>query len=303
MLQATALVYSSHNRCQHIHRDWIVERALQSHHNKTILHLPMSMKERHQQDYGWGTFRWYLNQFTNWGLQPETFFYDDNLAKEDVDILFHKLRNHQVVILGGGNPHLGYSRYTALGEKYYGDPDKFNRILWERANDGLLTAGFSAGASQLSEFMDTNGTPGFGLARNVVTTQHHEPGREGDLRYLAQRYHHCMAFGLPNDSGVAVQQGMLPSGNLWQIIEIIVDGSWDIPEDHWHIKTRQGINVLHYYPDGREWTFLGGDRVVRVMSLDNSFQRSWIFNAGGIFDYWTQQHSGFHNIDHIFNAH
>ena len=41
-MQPTCFVYSSHNRCEYIHRWWIVERALQSQDNKSILYLPMS---------------------------------------------------------------------------------------------------------------------------------------------------------------------------------------------------------------------------------------------------------------------
>lgn len=303
MLQATALVYSSHNRCHHIHRDWIVERALQSHHNKTILHVPMSMKERHQQEYCWGTFRWFYDQYRRWGLEPNVFYWDQSLSREDMDVFQDYLLNAEVVVLGGGNPYLGYQRFRTLGGHFYGNPDWFNGIMWQRASNGKLTAGFSAGASQLGEFLGTDGTPGFGLARNILTSLHHERGREQSILELAQRFVHCLAFGLPNDSGVAVQQGFLPSGNLWQIIEFIVDGSWDDPKDGWHIKTRQGLNIEHFYPDGRHWTFKNGDRIVRVMSMDSSYQEAWIFNYGGIFDYWTQQPSGYHNIDHIFATH
>lgn len=141
MLQATALVYSSHNRCHHIHRDWIVERALQSHDNKTILHLPMSMKERHQQDYCWGNFRWFFDQYRKWGLEALTFYWNEELRKEDVDLLFHYLDTFEVVVLGGGNTFLGYQRYVELGERFYSDPGLFQRILLRRQKQGKLTAG------------------------------------------------------------------------------------------------------------------------------------------------------------------
>jgi peptidase E len=306
MFKATALVYSSHNRCEYIHRDWIVERALKSHHNKTIFYIPMSMGRQDQQEYSWGTFEWYFRRFRKWGLQDSTFFWNDHLRHEDVEIFFEKVVNSEVVILGGGNSILGMQRYKYLGEAFFGDKYLFSRLLHERQNKKLLTVGFSAGADQLCEYIsagagfDLEEPHGIGLVRNTVCTLHHEWGREGDLRHLASQVPHCMVFGLPNDSGIASDQGYLPSGNIWQVNEFIIDNSWDLPKDAFHIKTRQGLKIEHYYSDGRHWAFNDGDMLVRVMSQDNRFQRAWIVKKGeGIFDYWSQEWSGYHRIEDI----
>lgn len=116
MFKSTALIYSSHNRCENIHRDWIVERALKSHHNKTIFFLPMSMGKQDQQEYSWGTFEWYFRRFKEWGLQYSNFYWNDHLEQEDAELLFDKLVHSEVVILGGGSSILGMKRYQDLGE-------------------------------------------------------------------------------------------------------------------------------------------------------------------------------------------
>ncbi len=305
----TTLVYSSHNRCEYIHREWIVERALRSPYNKTILYLPMSMGEKHQQEYTWSTFSWYFARFAQYGLHAIPFFWSDSLRKQDVDLFFEYLRHYEVVILGGGNSFLGMQRYRALGEVFYGDSNLFSRILHERQNEGKLTVGFSAGADQLCEYISCMFSPsvhnpyGFSLARNVVTTLHHEWGHEGEIYTLAQNLPHCMAFGLPNDSGLAVDQGYLPSGNIWQIIEFLIDCSWDSPQDGWHIKTRRGMKIDHFYPDGRHWSFNGGEKIVRVMSTDNRYMKSWIVQGNSILEYWSQKFSEFSSIDEILANH
>lgn len=302
----TALVYSSHNRSEYIHREWIVERALRNPYNKTILYLPMSMTERHQQEYSWSTFSWYFNRFTQWGLSAIPFYWSDHLSKGDVDLLFEYIESYEVVILGGGNSFLGMQRYRNLGERYYGDRDLFSRVLHARQEAGKLTVGFSAGADQLCQYISSMVSPhvhdpyGFSLARNVVTTLHHERGKEGDIYGLAKYLPHCVVFGLPNDSGIAVDQGYLPSGNIWQILEFLIDCSWDAPDDGWHIKTRQGVKIDHFYSDGRHWSFNGGDKMIRVMSADNHYQRTWLLQGGSLLDYWSQNFSEYHNIDEIF---
>jgi peptidase E len=310
MFRATALSYSSHNRCEYIHRDWIVERALQSHTNKTIFLIPMSMGRYDQQEYSWGTFDWYFRQFTKWGLEYSNFYWNDHLRKEDLEIFFDKLMNSEVVILGGGNSMLGMERYRALGEIYSGDRNLFERILHSRQNRGMLTVGFSAGADQICQYISgyhhsgSSDPNGFALIRNVVTTLHHEWGREQELKDIARDLPHCMAFGLPNDSGIAADQGVLASGNIWQVIEFIVDTTWDLPKDGWHIKTRSGMNIEHYYSDGRNWTFKNGDMMVRVMSPDNRYMDAWIVQKGrGIFNYWNQEWSGYYSVEDILASH
>lgn len=311
MIRATALLFSSHNRCEHIHRDWIVQRALESLDNKTVFLIPFSMDRHDQQEYSWGTFKWYFRKFEQWGLRANTFFWNDNLTRQDAEVFFHHLYNDQVVILGGGNSELGMERYTALGQYFFGDPGMTRRILHERQNRGLLTVGFSAGSDQLGELLHEavweamDNPNGFGLAKNVMTTLHHERGREEALQHSAHMLPSCLVFGLPNDSGIAVDQGHLPSGNIWQIIEVIIDNTWDLPQDAFHIKTRMGMKVEHYYHDGRHWSFNHGDRIIRIMSPDGRGYRAWISPAGSgrYVEYHTQRPSGFSSIDEIFAHH
>lgn len=295
----TALIYSSHDRCEYIHRQWIVERALQG--NKKILFLPMSEATNEdspdgRQDWAWGNFRWYFSQFEKWGLDAFPFYWNKHLTKDDVDQLMANLWAAEVVILGGGNPSTGLRHYKNLGAQFYGEPGCFGRILHERADRGLLTVGFSAGTDQLCEKMSSGigrghgDWQGFGLLRNVMATSHHEPGQEEHIGYGARSNPECMMFGLPNDSGIACQQGWTPGGSIWQLLHFITDHSWDIPNDSWHIKTRMGVGIPHVYADGRSWTFQGGDQMLRIQSTDCQFQQAWIMPAnGGCYDYYSQQ--------------
>ena len=73
-LKPTALIYSSHNRCDYLHRDWIVQRALEHPHNKSILYLPFGMESRDSQEFSWGTFKWYFDRFSPFGLNAMVFF-------------------------------------------------------------------------------------------------------------------------------------------------------------------------------------------------------------------------------------
>lgn len=307
-MKPTALIYSSHDRSEYLHRWWIVERALSSWDNKTLLHLPFSQRDRHGQEYDYNNFRWYYERFRQYGLNYYPFFWSDHLSREDVDVFFHMLWHSQVVVLGGGSSSLGLARYKAMGEMYYGDRELFSRILHERQQRGMLTVGFSAGADQLCQYLCEIGRHrlhdpyGFGLARNVVTTLHHEPGREEDIWFLASNLPHCMAFGLPNDSGLAVHQFTLPSGNTFQIIWFVIDKSWDVPHHSFHIKTRTGTKIDHIYNDGRHWAFNGGDVMVRVISPDSLWQDVTIItNQGRFIDYWTQGPSEYGSIEEILH--
>ena len=310
MYRPTTLVYSSHNRCEYLHREFIVQRALESPDNKTIFFLPMSMHHRHQQQYSYDTFAWYFRRFEPYGLRHMPFFWDENLRREDVDLLFTHLYHDQVVILGGGNSELGMARYRALGARFYGDEEKFSRVLHERQARGLLTVGFSAGADQLCHYLAASieepmANPyGFCLAHKVVVTLHHEPGREWVVAMGASRYPDCLVFGLPNDSGLAISQGFLPAGNRWQLIQFIVDESWDLPEDGWHIKTRQGVRIEHRYADGRHWIFNGGEQLLRIISPDGLWQDAWMKTHGRhILHYGTQTETFFRSFEHILENH
>ena len=89
-MRGTALVYSSHDRSPYLHREFIVERALQGMRNKRILFLPMSEtvqngSEMERQEFSWGTFRWYLSQFRQYGLEANLFLNPGELVKVDED--------------------------------------------------------------------------------------------------------------------------------------------------------------------------------------------------------------------------
>ncbi|MCP4876510.1 MAG: hypothetical protein GY896_13700, partial [Gammaproteobacteria bacterium] len=227
--------------------------------------------------FSWGTFKWYFDQYSPFGLDAGVFFWSDNLSRHDAEIFFNMVENSEVVILGGGAMSLGFERYDAMGGHFFDDYDRFKNCLHQRQNTGKLTVGFSAGAIQLGDVCEQDDYHRcYALIHNVTTTLHHEWGREADLGKLARRFPGHLAFGLPNDAGIASNQGFLPSGNKWQVLQFIIDNSWDLPEDSFHIKTRQGMCIEHIYNDGRKWTFNGGDVMVRVFSPDYSYQGTWI---------------------------
>ena len=305
-LKPTALIYSSHNRSEYLHRDWIVQRALDNPYNKSILYLPFGMQSRESQDFSWDTFKWYFDRFSPFGLNARAFFWSDNLSRLDAEIFFNVVENSEVVILGGGEVDLGFERYDAMGGYFFDDYDRFKNYLHQRQKTGKLTVGFSAGATQLGDVCALDDYHRcYALIHNVTTTLHYEWGREAELRNLALRFPGHLAFGLPNDAGIASNQGFLPSGNKWQVLQFIIDNSWDFPEDSFHIKTRQGIGIEHIYYDGRKWSFNGGDVMVRVFSPDYSYQGAWIImpNNSTVFDYWSQSPSRFVNIDHVMAEH
>ncbi len=302
-MKPTELVYSSHDRCEYLHREWLVQRALESPDNKTLLYLPCSSRSRGDQEFSWGTFAWYLERFRQYGLEPRHFYWDEDLRREDVQLLFDWLRYSRVVILGGGRIQLGLERYRALGGRYFGNPDAFVQTLLARQADGLLTAGFSAGAAQLCEHSCDEDVPTFGLIAKTVVTLHHEPAARGHLDYLAHRHPDCLVFGLPNDSGIAVSRGFTERGNYWQIIQFIIDCSWDRPEDAHHIKTRQGVQIEHRYLDGREWRFNGGDILLRVFYHNDGWE-GWIKRpeVPVFFEYGTQRECGYHSVEEILGS-
>ena len=308
----TALIYSSHNRSDYIHDHFIVQRALRGNHR--ILFLPMSEtiqngSEMERQEYSWGTFRWYFDFFKKYGLEYTPFYWRSNLSKRDVDYLWYQLATAEVVILGGGNSYNGLERYKRLGAEFDGEWGKFGRLLHERQQRKMLTVGFSAGADQLGQtlFRASYGSAGhndaFGLVRNTMCTLHHDPSRDEDLIDAARQFPHCMMFGLPNDAGLNVDQGVLPSGNWWQAIEFVVDGSWDDPKDQFHIRTRQGAGIEHFSRDGRRLTFRGGERMLRIQSGDNRFQEAWFTNQGRLIHYGTLRPSSFSNFGQILARH
>lgn len=313
-MRGTALIYSSHSRCNVIHNDFIAQRALRGRDNRRILFLPMSEpphgnNELERQEFAYGAFRWFFRFYEPFGLEHMPFYWTSSLRKEDVELLWHLLASSEVVILGGGHSATGLARYKQLGAQFDGEPGKFGRILHERRQRGLLTVGFSAGADQLCEHIfrhvwDGPGdTDGFGLVRKTLVTLHHEASRNGDLWYAAKRFPDHLVFGLPNDSGINVDWGVLPSGNIWQAYEFIIDCSWDAPNDAFHIKTRQGALIEHFDNMGRHWAFRGGDRLVRITSHDHRYDQAWILGGGRPVNYWTREPSRHGSIEDILAAH
>lgn len=313
-MHGTGLLYSSHNRSEYLHNHFIVQRALRGWDQKRILFLPMSAPPRgndeyERQEYEWGTFRWYFDFYRHHGLEAVPFFWSQALRKEDVDLLWHYLWSSEVVILGGGNSRTGMWRYKNIGHRFDGEWGKFGRILHERQARGLLTVGFSAGADQLAEHLFAHATApgtdtdGFGLARNVVVRMHHDSSGNGALARAASALPHCMAFGLPNDSGLYFDQGVLPSGNHWQVIEFVLDGSWDLPNDQFHIKTRHGGKIEHVGPNGRHWAFGGGDRLVRIQSGDNRFHEAWLDTGGRLVHFGSGSPSRYDSIEEVLASH
>ena len=306
-MNGTVFVYSSHDRGHYLHDRFLARRALGGWANKRIVFLPMSDDA---QEFSWGNFRWFFDRYAHQGLEYFPFYWSPHLSKGDVDQLWHQVANAEVLVLGGGHSLTGLDRYKELGARFDGEWGKFGRLLHERQARGLFTVGFSAGADQLGQrlFRDTYSKPGhnegFGLARNVMVKLHHEPSENGDLRWAAMKYRGERVFGLPNDSGLHVAQGVLPSGNLWQVIEFVIDNSWDAPQDAHHVKTRHGAKIEHFYPDGRHWSFGGGDHLVRIRSSDFAFDESWIVPAGGgVIHYGTHARDGYAGIDHLLAAH
>jgi len=313
-MRGTSLIYSSHNRGNHIHNDLIVQRALQGRDNKRILFLPMSEGYQNgsfmeRQDFSWGTFRWFFDFYAKHGLEYFPFYWSPDLKKSDVDALWAQIYSAEVVILGGGNTHTGMARFRELGARFEGNPEKMSSLLHERQQRGLLTVGYSAGADQLCEYVLSSAfrplrdPRGFALARNVMVMLHHEASANGDLYQMAGRFPQCMVFGLPNDSGIYVDQGWLPSGNSWQAIQFVIDNSWDIPNEVYHVKTRFGEKIQHIGPDGRHWAFSGGDMLVRVQSADGRFHEAWMILGGEVRHYWTQRQSRFNSVSDILANH
>jgi hypothetical protein len=301
-MKPTELIYSSHDRCEYLHREWIVQRALESPTNKTIFYLPFSSGSDGDQQYSWGTFSRYLDRFRPFGLEPRTMIFSDDLSRGEQERFFQWLAGSEVVILGGGSTVVGLKRYALMGERLHGDPERVIRVLRERRARGLLTVGFSSGADQLSEWSCDLDDPVrcYGIVRQVIARLHFEHGGEDKVAQLVQSHPDCLGFGLPNDSGIAVNEGTTPAGTFWQYLQFITDNSWDRPEDQWHIKTRQGVKIEHRYPDGRDWKLNGGDAMLRVIYADGK-QEAWIKlpHVPRFVHYWTVELTPFETVDEI----
>ena len=112
LMQPTVLVYSSHERCNYIHNDWIVQRALRGNHR--ILFLPLSAStddadSLHHQEYNWERFSYFFDFYKQYGLDAFPFFLREGLQQADVSKLWEALGTAEVVILGGGRPRNGHA--------------------------------------------------------------------------------------------------------------------------------------------------------------------------------------------------
>jgi peptidase E len=311
-MEPTTLVYSSHDRSNLIHDAWIVQRALRG--NKRILFLPLSTPEVDDDDTSnqrsaWEAFHWFFRYYDAYGLDAFAFVLHAKLRREDVDALWDALADAEVVILGGGNPSLGMLRFEKLGAAFHDEPGRFRRILHGRKAHGKLTAGFSAGADQLCQVMSSASglgveTPGLALATDIIATSHFETAQEAWVTDLAKAFKHCMAFGLPNDSALAISEGRTGAGKRWQVIQAIIDTTWDRASDAFHIKTRQGVLIFHAGFDGRTQRFGGGDAVVRLLPDEGDDGRAFIVRPGlPILDYQTDQPTPFTTIEELLAAH
>ncbi len=196
-----------------------------------------------------------------------------------------------------------------LGARFANEPGKFGRLLHERKSRGLLTVGFSAGADQLCEYIFRRSydphtdTKGFGLMRNSMITLHHDSSRNNDIRNCAVNFGHMRVFGLPNDSALNGDWGVLSSGSIWQVYEFVLDRTWDIPNEQFHIRTRHGGKIEHFDPEGRHWGFDHGDHLVRITSPDGRNDEGWIVSRGSILNYWSRTPSRYDSIAEILAAH
>ncbi len=312
-MEPTTLIYSSHSRSNVLHNDWLVQRALRG--NKKILFLPMSngtglKTDQDRQEYSWSRFEWFFNYYTRYGLNAQPIYWAPKMDEQDARLLVDHLKSDAVVIFGGGNPWTGIKRYAAIGSRFFDDPDTIPRLIANRQERGLLTAGFSAGVDQLCEYFsssieyESRPTRGYGLARNIIALSHFEHGRENILARNARRYPECLVFGLPNDSGLAIRDTRTASGLSCQIIECIIDDSWDQPKDQWHIKTRQGLNIQHLFADGRHWGFNDGDRVLRIFPAEGTPLQTYIVMKNGVvIDYASRKPADFDGLDNILRSH
>jgi hypothetical protein len=83
--------------------------------NKSVLYLPFGMESRDSQEFSWGTFKWYFDQFIPFGLNPMVFFWSDDLSRQDAELFFNMVDNAEVVILGGGEVESGFRTLRCHG--------------------------------------------------------------------------------------------------------------------------------------------------------------------------------------------
>lgn len=312
-LEPTVLVYSAHGAPWRIHGELLGRRALAHPGDHRLLYLPVSEPPRGgdemgSQHFSWGRLAPTFHALGAEGLEPAPFFFSSALTRKDAATLFDWVDQVPVVLLGSGITPLGLWRLKLLGSQFWGDEHLFARLLARRQARGLLTAGSSAGAKQLCSVLGTRGESrtfreGFHLARDVAVEVHYEGRWARSLRRSAARKKRCFWFGLPNDSALAVSSGRLAPGLEWQLIRFVLDTSWDAPRDHWHVKTRQGMKIDHFYPDGRHWAFNDGDAMLLVKRRGNRhFRHAWMASAGRILDYTSQHELPFPDLGAVLEA-
>ena len=90
---------------------------------------------------------------------------------------------------------------------------------------------------------------------------------------------------------------------FFRLSNAIVDYSWDNPADAVHVKTRMGAKIQHFYPNGKEWGFNGGDLLVRLVSADEMHQEITIVtNQGEFIEYRRWKPSPYRSIEEILHC-
>ena len=292
----------------------MAERALRHPGDHRVLFLPVNEPPRRgdelsSQHFAWGRYEQFFGRYGSRGLEPVGFFFSNRLGPRDAELLAGMLLEAPVAILSSGSTPYGVWRMLDLGLRLFGDASLLPRLLLERQARGLLTAGVSAGAQQLCSLFDGRGVrgcpflEGFGLAQDVAVQVHHDSGGRRRLRSLARKRKRCLWFGLPNDSAIEVSHGRLPSGLRWQLLRFLIDTSYDEPRDQWHIKTRQGMKIDHFYADGRHWAFNHGDMVLQVRRRRSQhFSHAWLATGQGVLDYASQRPTGLPDVGALLQA-
>lgn len=264
-------MYDSLHGCRHIHGDWIVQRALKSEKNPTIVYLPMSNDEDHgmsQRDTSEAFLRLF-QRYIPFGLLPSVHYWRPDLGQHEIREIFQDVETCEVLILGGGSSELGLTRYCGLGAAGYGEPGRFRRILEARHAQGKLTVGFSAGAEQLSTSLmgtleyEDRVVPGLCLIEGIIVAVHYSAGRSDVLRRAQKLYPGCQVFALPNETGLGFCQRTLEDGMVEQLIDVIVDPS----------VSQSMPNIIHLDADGRTLEHTNGVRIKRVIDPKNLWQR------------------------------
>ena len=272
-------MYDSLHGCRHIHGDWIVQRALKSEKNPTIVYLPMSNDEDHGMSQR-ETSEAFLRLFQRdvpLGLRPSVHYWRQDLGKYEIRQIFQNLETCEVLILGGGTSELGLTRYCGLGNTGYEEPARFRKLLETRHSQGKLTVGFSAGAEQLSTCLmgtleyEGRVERGLGLIEEIIVSVHYSADRADGLARAQKLHPGCQVFALPNETGLGISQRTREDGMVEQWIDVIVDPS----------VTPLMPYIIHLDADGRTWEHSNGVRMKRIIDPGKRRQHITFFTPSG----------------------